>query len=237
MPFDPKSVRAANLARLNQAGFKVAPSLPLSDPTPALRPIPEIARRLAALNALFIYVSAPESAYPAEPLLAYIRANNLQRDLTPDEAAMIELDRAAAGDEHGNAIGWRTENAVALAWILGIAEPPGFDGQMLDGPQIRPLVANPDPSPSTSVDRWAAALSPRSVDDVATMEDLFYCAHNAARSAQVQLMEARGRPVRRFESVPKDFDPIANTGVIHERRHALTWALSTDDWDETDLDT
>jgi hypothetical protein len=50
-------------------------------------------------------------------------------------------------------------------------------------------------------------------------------------------MEARGRPVR-FITVPADFDPIANGGVIHERRHALTWALAPGvSWDDIDLST
>lgn len=58
-------------------------------------------------------------------------------------------------------------------------------------------------------------------------EDLFYCLHNAVRSAQL------GR-----KTVPLNFDPIMNGGVIHERRHSLTWMVSKDiDWDETDLST
>ena len=40
------------------------------------------------------------------------------------------------------------------------------------------------------------------------------------------------------KTVPKGFHPIAGTGVIHERRHALTWATSPRvKWDDTDLST
>ena len=38
-----------------------------------------------------------------------------------------------------------------------------------------------------------------------------------ARSAQL------GAP-----TAPKGFDPVVGTGVIHERRHSLTWAISPD---------
>ena len=62
------------------------------------------------------------------------------------------------------------------------------------------------------------------------MEDLFYCVHNAVRSAQLAMHEENDDAVG---IVPEGFDPIANGGVIHERRHALTWALSPGvDWDE-----
>jgi hypothetical protein len=34
------------------------------------------------------------------------------------------------------------------------------------------------------------------------------------------------------------FHPVFDGGVVHERRHALTWALSPGvSWDETDLST
>ena len=59
------------------------------------------------------------------------------------------------------------------------------------------------------------------------MEDLFYCAHDAVRSAQLG-----------GATVPIGFHPIDDGGGIHERRHALTWALSPGtDWDDTDLST
>ncbi|MEY3241707.1 MAG: hypothetical protein RIR11_3146 [Bacteroidota bacterium] len=56
---------------------------------------------------------------------------------------------------------------------------------------------------------------------------LFYCLHNAIRSAQCG-----------DDTVPPGFDPISNGGVIHERRHSLTWMLSKGiEWDDTDLST
>jgi hypothetical protein len=40
------------------------------------------------------------------------------------------------------------------------------------------------------------------------------------------------------KTVPNNFDPIGNGGVIHERRHALTWMLSKGTtWDNTDVST
>src|SRR5262245_26652642 len=212
-------LRAKNIATLKSKGFVVAPFLPQRDPdfNVTLRPVDELAGRLAALNIVFAYAAAPESAIPTATLTDHIRATDLRRHMTAEERAIIDTERASAGERHGNAVGWRTENAVALAWVLGREGDLAFDGTMLDGDQIRPLVTQWPPIDAAGFKAWVAALRPRPVDEVAAMQDLFYCAHNAARSAQVQMMEARGKPVR-YETVPQGFDPVANGGVIHERR-------------------
>jgi hypothetical protein len=60
------------------------------------------------------------------------------------------------------------------------------------------------------------------------MEDLFYCAYSAVRSA------VYGGAA----SVPERFDPMVNGLVIQERRHALTWMVSPGvAWQETDRST
>ena len=83
------------------------------------------------------------------------------------------------------------------------------------------------PGHDASVSDLVARAQPRSFQEVLELEDLFYCAHNAVRSAQL------GRA-----TVPDDFDPISDGGCVHERRHALTWLLSPGvDWDDTDLGT
>ena len=80
---------------------------------------------------------------------------------------------------------------------------------------------------SDGVDALLARARPRALAEVVALEDHFYAAHNAARSAQLG-----GR------TVPKGFHPVVNGGVVHERRHALTWALSPGvAWDDTDLST
>jgi hypothetical protein len=233
------ATRVNNLKLLASQGFVVAPGLPErgTDDAPILRPIDEIVGRLGALNVLFAYAAAPESAIPTADLLDHIRAADLRRHMTQEESPILELPRKSANEHHGNAVGWKTENAIALAWILGREGPLAFSGAMLDGDQIRPLVTQWPPIGAAAFKSWRAALKPRPLAEVAAMEDLFYCTHNAARSAQVEMMEARGKAVR-YTTVPTGFDPVANGGVIHERRHSLTWALSPGvAWDDTDLST
>lgn len=238
MAFDPRGVRTQNLKTLKAAGFKVASSLPTHDAPRPLRPVGEIAGRFAALSAWFIFICAPERVFPTASLVRHIRDNALEDHLTDDERGVLALDRKEASEEAGDGAGWRMENCLSLAWILGAESAPSIDGEMIQGDDIKQLVESPPIGTPRKYAAWVASLSPRPADTVAAMEDLFYCCHNAVRSAQVEVMNARSGRKLALKTVPKDFDPIANGGVIHERRHALTWALSPGVlWDETDLST
>ncbi len=198
--------REKNLAALKKLGFKVAPSLPTKRENHGLRPAKEIAARYRALRALFMWVSSPDP----------MKRPDVKAALTPEERAMYKLPREKARAYTGM-IGWRLENMWPLAWILGFDKKPPASGDMIDTKTIRAMLLDFEPKDQAA----------RSEDEVLDLEDLFYCAHNAARSAQLG-----------GKTVPRGFHPIAGTGVVHERRHALTWATSPRvKWDDTDLST
>jgi hypothetical protein len=140
--------------------------------------------------------------------------------MSPEERTIWKQKRKAA-HAHVDTIGWRLENMWALAWVLGFEPAPAVDGKMIDDTVIGPLITEFCP---------ALAGGPpkvRKLDAVAAAEDLFYCAHNAARNITFS-----------GSAAPKGWHPVASGGVIHERRHALTWCLSPGvDWDDTDLST
>ena len=124
-------------------------------------------------------------------------------------------------------IGWKFENACALAWILGYEEVPDFSGHMLEGDEIKSVVLEFTPQLSADLSHWVSQQKIADVMDVLYVEHTFYCLHNAVRSAQLG-----------GDTVPEGFHPLANGGVIQERRHALTWALSPGvHWSKTDLNT
>ncbi len=143
----------------------------------------------------------------------------MKRALTPEERKIHALPRAKAKALHQETIGWRLENMWPLAWMLGFEPAPPVSGAMIDVETIRLLVA----------DQEVEAKLARKRDEVLDLGDLFYCAHNAARERAARWP----RPCR------KRFHPIAGTGVIHERRHALTWGdvAAREDGDDTDLST
>lgn len=224
-PIDWASLRAANLRRLSSAGFRIAGSLPVQGDPIALSPVREIAQRLCSLVVVFAWVAAPPDQVSDEDLRGRVARDGLDAFFGDDERGVLALRRDETHGDHVGQIGWKLENMWPLAWVLGLPREPAFDGAMVDDAVIDELLDFT--SGRLGVDALLGRASPRSLAEVVSMEDLFFCAHNAARSAQLG-----------HDTVPRGFHPVANGGVVHERRRALTWALSPGTaWDETDLST
>lgn len=231
---DPKGdvVRQQSLATLSKGGFHAADWLPTAGHRAGvpgkLRPVREVAQRLMALDALFTWASAPEDAVATDRLKAYIERNDLRAHLTEEERVILSLSRANARQQHSAGIGWRLENMWSLAWVLGFDSPPDPMIGQVPNDVSRAIVMEFLPGLDASVDDLLKKAKPRTQQEVVELEDVFYCSHNAVRSAQTGSKT----------SVPTGFDPISDGGAIHERRHALTWTLSPSvEWDETDLST
>lgn len=225
-------IRKSSMATLAAGGFHAAESLPTLHHragVPAkLRAPREIALRVMALKALFIWASAPESAVASEDIKTYVERNSLASHLTPEELKILSLPRQQALTQHGSTVGWRLENMWSLCWLLGYDTPPSPVLGQLPDEVTEGIMFEFLPNLDSSVDDLLAKAQPRTLDEVLQMEDVFYCSHNAVRSAQTGSADA----------VPADFHPVRDGGAIHERRHPLTWAISDGvSWDDTDLST
>jgi hypothetical protein len=180
-----------------------------------------------ALDAVFTWTCFSVKDVPSERLNGYMDRNELQSFMTSGERAVVRLSRARAHREHEAQAGWHLENMWPLAWVLGFEEPPAFDGAFIEVRVQRAVMWDFLPGLGATVGDLLARATPRRYAEVNELEDLFYCAHNAVRSAQIG-----------HKTVPRGFHPIANGGVVHERRHALTWCLSPGvPWEKTDLST
>jgi len=217
------SLRLENISICLNLGFRPSISLP-TDFERQLRPKEEIARRLNAINALVLWLMVPEQDLSNERILKFVEVNNLDQFLTEEEKQILNAPRN--DEDLRNSIGWKFENAWSLAWYFGY-DAPEITGEMITGEQMQEILLNHTCSLDEKIEDWILTKKSVSEEDVVKKEDLFYCLHNAVRSAQL------GK-----QTVPSNFDPIANGGAIHERRHSLTWMLSNGiDWDETDLST
>jgi hypothetical protein len=101
--------------------------------------------------------------------------------MTRSERAIFKQARVAANRRHVDAIGWRLENMRVGARLCEEATRRRPAGGHTDRP------FHPPQAPSgleKTVDDLLERARPRSEHDVRQLEDLFYCAHNAARSAQ-----------------------------------------------------
>ena len=216
-------VRLENISICLSSGFRPSTSLP-TEFERQLRPKIEIAKRLNAIKAIVLWLLVPENNLPADRILNFVSTNGLTLFLTENEKLILNSSRT--DEELINAIGWKFENAWPLAWYFGY-EVPEISGQMMSGEQMQDILVNYTCSLDGKIEEWLDSKNVQSEVNLKKKEDLFYCIHNAVRSAQLGA-----------QTVPPSFDPIVNGGVIHERRHSLTWMLSNGiEWDETDLST
>lgn len=216
-------LRLENIMACLDAGFRPASSLP-TDLERELRPTIEIAKRLNAIKALVLWFMVPEDQLESAPILQFMDDNGLREYMDEGE---IEMLKAARDDEEArNSIGWKFENAWPLAWYFGYEEPD-IMGQMMEGEQMQEILHDFTCPLDEKIEDWIVDRETLPEDELMQMEDLFYCLHNAVRSAQIG-----------GKTVPNGFHPVLNGGVIHERRHALTWMVSKGiSWDDTDLST
>ena len=220
-------IRERSLSFLESRGFRPARWLPKPETASPLRPAREIAVRLMALDAVFTWVTFPEASAETDRIRKYIHTNHLRDWMTEEETEIIDLPRDEAHDEHVDIIGWRLENMWPLAWVLGFDPAPNVDEGEIPTSISRDIVYRFLVGLDGTVDMLLAKSKLRPVAEVVAMEDLFFCAHNAVRSAQT------GEP-----TVPDGFEPILHGGCVHERRHALTWCINPEvSWEETDLST
>lgn len=214
---DGAKVREKSMACLRQHGFHFPESLPVGPLGEAgrLRDPAEIARRLWALNCLFGYVAASTKSIPSMRICKCMLRSDLRSLLTPDELSVLDGWRWKARNRHLDTIGWRLENMLPLAWILGFEFEPSVDGQMLQGEPVRAMVNDFLGSLGQNVSSWLSRQRVRSEGEVIEKHDLFACAHQAVQTAR-----------EGGDALPAGFDPLGGGGVIEERLRALSWALS-----------
>lgn len=224
-------IRRLSREILEVDGFEAAPNLPTfakrAGIGKSLRPTDDIVERMLCLYAAISWVVAPEADMSSERIQSFIEHYKLGDALTEHEQAILGTRRNTAQTQYRDSIGWQMENLWALAWVLGFDEAIDVDQGQMTTPTMRALWAFIDPA-WTGKKALAETVIVRPLSEVAQMEDLFYCAHNAVRSAQ------SGKP----QAVPPGYHPILHGGVVAEKRHALTWVLSPGvAWEDTDLST
>ena len=227
MDIDVTNHRQAILKVLGEQGFHVSSSLPTKK-SYELRPAEEIGRRLWAIKAVILWVCFEEQDLASEKMQLYVKANGLLRYMSKKEAAIFQTPRAEANQNYISDIGWSMEGAWSLAWMLGYKHAPDHAGFMIEDEHIKVIFYEFIPPINAGFSEWLAGKTMVKFEDIVFMEDIFYCVHNASRSAVIG----------RKDTVPEAFHPVVNGGVIQERRKALTWALSAGvSWDDTDVST
>lgn len=222
--------RRYSKSHLDYDGFKFSPFLPTyneRDLKGQLRSKEEIAIRILCNYICWAFVYIPEDKLPNKVIETYLEKHQLNNWLTKKEKEILSSDRGKAEQNYGNSIGWKLENTWALAWVLGFEQDIDID-QIPFGDATAPALLKFMQALAKNPKEFLKTCTVRPLVEVIQTEDIFYCTHNAVRSAQTG----------KEGTVPAGFHPIRHGGIIHEKRHSLTWVLSPGiAWDDTDLST
>ena len=211
---DPKVIRKASRRRAKTLGFHVPRHLPASDlDRTSFR---DQGRAVARAAALTVVVSVAFGFDPARGI-AWLEENGVKGELTADELRLLSMPKASKS-KLARSLETRIEALWALGWALQhMAE---LDWSQYCGDELARLM--PDLEAGEPVTPFKERSCLRPWEEIVEQEDLAYCLHWGVSEALQRNRQVTGA-VRGY--------------VIWERRHALSWLLCADEWDEVPLDT
>lgn len=203
------AVRQSSIQIAEGHRIRIPTSLPTLEPISVTRDASQVLDRLFCLNA----VAAVAHGFSNHRARAWLDGEGLFPSLTAAEAAFV----GGAGAQEPFQL--LVEGAWALAWALRLV--PDLDPWVgADAAFVRILPDLKVDEPTTRLRKSAGSL--RSSEELLPALDLSYCLHWAVRDAALTASSAPG------ELIPY---------VIIERRRALEWLVSNEEWDELTLDT
>jgi hypothetical protein len=203
------AIRAESIRKLSGAGVRVNPTLPPLETSLKARSSSAVIDRALALHA----VVAASYGFPRDQATTWIEREGVSGSLT-------DLEREQLSSGGNGIVGFRrrVEALAALAWTVSVV--PACDPfQKLPSSLVAKF---PDLLRDEAASGFVSASHLRGVADLVAALDLMYCAHWALRQAELS-----GKRLTKLQ-------PLA---VVEERRRALEWVLSAEDWDELALDT
>lgn len=211
---DGKEIRQSSIRVGEVLGFVVPEHLPLSGtPAARVRSRDEVVHRAGALHAV---VAVAFGLGPARAL-AWLAQNSADGSLTGDERRLLSLPHPV-GSGLARSLETRIEALWALCWALGHVEELDFASYC--GDDLAEMM--PDLEVGEPLDGFAQRSRLRAPDEIAAMEDLAYCLDWAVVDARLRDQPEPGQ-VRGY--------------VVRQRRHALSWLLCAEDWDDVPTDT
>ena len=206
-PADLRALRSASEREAHRLGIEVPASLPLLDAPEALRSAPEVFARHLALHV----VGACAHGFDRQRGLRWALAEGAAGALTEPERAFL---RAAPAP--GLRFRERVEALFALHWALGFGERLDFScGCPKDFVHELPDLRVEEPA-----DAWRERARLRPPEALAGALDLAFCLHHGIVE---RLRTGAAAWVAPF--------------VVAERRHALEWLCSREEWEAISLDT
>jgi hypothetical protein len=206
---DLKQVRAESIQAAKKLGVEILPTLPLMDSGLEVRDKNEMASRLLAMHA----VAASAYGFDRAKVTAWLNQEGLTDSLSKQEK-QFAFEHTGESDRFKMQI----EAIWALAWAMGIVKELNFAKDCDD----RFVAQLPNLKQSQSSADFRKRINPRPLKEIVSACDLAYCLHWAIRQSEIDGKRLTG-----------NLKPY----VVIERRRALEWLLSKEEWDNVPLDT
>lgn len=206
---DLKQIRDESIQVAKKFGIEISPSLPLLDFGLQVRDTNEIVSRLLVMHA----VAASAYGFDRGKVIAWLNQEGLSHSLSEQEKKFV-VERIGQPDRFRTQI----ESIWALAWAVGIVSELNFAKECDD----RFVAVLPNLKLSQSSSDLRKGVNPRPISKIASACDLAYCLHWAIRQSEIE-----GRPPA----------GALKPHIVIERRRALEWLLSGEEWDSVPLDT
>jgi hypothetical protein len=206
---DLKQVRSESIQVAKKIGVEIPPTLPLMDSGLKVRDKNEVAARMLAMHA----VAVSAYGFDRNKVIAWLNQEALSDSLSEHEKQFVF--------EHigqPNRFKMQIEAIWALAWAMGIANDLDFTKDCDD----RFVMQLPNLKQSQSSADFRNRINPRPLAQIASACDLAYCLHWAIRQSEGEGKQLAGK-----------LKPY----VVIERRRALEWLLSEEEWENVPLDT
>jgi hypothetical protein len=187
----------------------IHPTLSLLEDGLEMRCSDEVVSRMLAMHA----VAAVAFGFDRQNANSWLRRESLIGSLCIVEKSFL-LGDAMAVDRFRTQI----EGIWALAWAMGVVKNLDFGKDCDDGfVNLFPNLKHGESSAG-----FRRRVQPRPVGEVVAACDLAYCLHWAIRESEL----TGKRPSEKLKAY-----------VVVERRQALEWQLTKDEWDAVSLDT
>lgn len=206
---DLRTIRERSLSIARKLGYETNVSLPLLDEDVRLRPAHVVVDRTLALHA----VVACSYKFDSGKAIKWLDQESLITSVTPAERAFTEK-----GEGRISTFQSQVEGLWAFSWALRVVPALDFS-KACDDSLVRLL---PNLKTGESSMRFRQQASLRSLEEIVSACDLAYCLHWAVNQALLDGVPTPGK-------VPAH--------VVIERRRALEWVLSEEEWDAVSLDT
>lgn len=206
---DLKQVRTESIQAAKKIGVEIPSTLPLMDSGLEVRDKIEVMARLLAMHA----VAASAYGSDRNKVIAWLNQETLSDSLSKQEKQFV-FEHVGQPDRFK----MQVEAIWALAWAMGIVNDLDFTKDCDE----RFVMQLPNLKQSQGSADFQKRINPRPLTQIVSACDLAYCLHWS---------------IQQSERVGKQPAGKLKPYVVIERRRALEWLLSKEEWDHVPLDT